>query len=128
MEFLEQNKLLSAFQFGFRPTLSTELAATLLLDNIRSNMDEGKLVGAAFIDLCKAFNTIRHSNLLEKLTLYGVHWEELDWFADYLFDRSVAVSYNNCMSNVQYFLTGVPLKAQSWVFYCSQYSSRTLLM
>eukprot|EP00795_Rhopilema_esculentum_P010406 gene10406-19107_t len=58
MEFLEQNKLLSAFQFRFRPKLSTELAATLLLDDIRKNVDEGKLVGAAFIDLSKAFDTI----------------------------------------------------------------------
>ena len=65
IEFIEQNKLLSAFQFGFRPKLSTELAATLLSDDIRKNVDEGKLVGAAFIDLRKAFDTISHSNLLD---------------------------------------------------------------
>ena len=58
MEYFEENKLLSAFQFGFRPKLSTELAATLLLDDIRKNVDEGKLVGAAFIDLWKAFDRI----------------------------------------------------------------------
>ena len=84
MEFLEQNKLLSAFQFGFRPKLSTELAAMLLLDKVRKNIDEGKLVGAAIIALHKAFDTISHSNLLEKLPLYGVHGMDLDWFADYL--------------------------------------------
>ena len=65
MEFLDKNKLLSKFQFGFRPRLSTELAATLLLDEIRKNVDQGKLVGATFIDLSKAFDTISHSNLLQ---------------------------------------------------------------
>ena len=51
LELIEQNKFLYAFQFAFRPKLSTELAATLLLDDIRKNADEGKLVGAAYIDL-----------------------------------------------------------------------------
>ena len=73
MEFLAQNKLLSAFQFGFRPNFSSKLAATLLQTDIRKSAEEGKLVGAAFIDLCEAFDTISHSNLLEKLLLYGVH-------------------------------------------------------
>ena len=103
-----QKMILFAFQFGFRPKLSTELAATLLLDNIRKNVDEGKFVGDAFIDLRKAFDPISHSNLLEKSPLYGVYAMELDWFADYLFSRSVAVNYNNCMSDVQHVLTGVP--------------------
>ena len=55
MGFLEVSKLLSKFQFGFRPKLSTELAATLLFDEIRQHVDEGKLVGATFIDLSKEF-------------------------------------------------------------------------
>ena len=108
IEFIEQNKLLSAFQFGFRPKLSTELAVTLLLDDIRKNVDEGKLVGATFIDLRKAFDTISHSNLLDKLSQYGIRDVELNWFTDYLFNRSVVVSYDNCLSNANDVLTGVP--------------------
>ena len=99
LEFIEQNKLLHAFQFGFGPKLSTELAATLLLDDIRKNVDEGKLVGAAFIDLRKLFDTINHSNLRNKLPQYGIHDKELTWFTDYLF---------NCISNANDVITGVP--------------------
>ena len=107
-EFIEQNKLLSAFQFGFRPKLSTELAATLLLDDIRKNVDEGKLVGAALMDLRKAFDTRSHSNLLDKLPQYGIRDEELNLLTDYIFNRSVVVSYDNCLSNANDVLKGVP--------------------
>ena len=44
----DENKQLSARQFGFRATISTELAATLLLDDIRKNVDKEQLVGAVF--------------------------------------------------------------------------------
>ena len=72
MNFLDENKLLSTRQFGFRAKMSTELAATLLLDDVRKNVDKGKLVGAAFIDLSKAFDTISHSKVLTKLPSYGM--------------------------------------------------------
>ena len=108
MGFLEVNKFLSKFQFGFRPKLSTKLAATLLFDEIRQHVDEGKVVGATFIDLSKAFDTISHSNLLQKLPQYGICDEELEWYTDYLFHRSMAVSYGGCLSNKQDIKTGVP--------------------
>ena len=106
--FLEDKKLISQSQFGFRHKLSTELAATLLLDNIRQYVDEGNLVGATFIDLSKAFDTISHSNLLKKLPQYGICDKELRWFTDYLFHRSIVVSYGNCPSSKREILTGVP--------------------
>ena len=108
MEFLDKNKLLSKFQFGFRPRLSTELAATLLLDEIRKSVDQGKLEGATFIDLSKAFDTISHSNLLQKLPKYGIKEGELSWFTDYLFHRSAAVSYGKSSSKIADIQTGVP--------------------
>ena len=56
MAFLEGKNQITS-QLGFRPKLSTELAATPLLDNIWQRVDEGNLVGATFIDLNKAFDT-----------------------------------------------------------------------
>ena len=106
--YLDQNALLSQFQFGFRPKLSTELAATHLLDNIRKSVDDGKLVGAVFIDLSKAFDTISHSKLLEKLPKYGIDGKEYAWFKDYLFARKAVVSYNNCVSDEKELYSGAP--------------------
>ena len=51
-------------------------------------MDQGLLTGAVFIDLWKAFDTVDHDLLLEKLTMgYGVAGKGLGWFRDYPTDR-----------------------------------------
>ena len=47
-------------------------------------MDQGKLTGAVFIDLQKAFDTVEHSILLSKLPFYGIKGTELLWIKSYL--------------------------------------------
>ena len=59
MTFLEDFKLLSPTQFGYRKKRNTELAVTLLLDDIRQKVYVGNVTGAIFIDLTKAFDTLR---------------------------------------------------------------------
>jgi hypothetical protein len=105
---LEESNLLTNCQFGFRRKRSTELAATLFFDNIKSKVNEGKMVGTVFIDLSKAFDTISHSRLLKKLESYGVDGVELAWFNDYLFNRSQRVQYENMLSAEEKVFCGVP--------------------
>ena len=101
IHYLGENKLLSPLQFGFQPGMSTELAATKLLDDIRRYVDGGCMVGATFIDLSKAFDTISHPKLLAKLPQYGIRDEEHSWFIDYLFHRTARVSFDGCLSDMQ---------------------------
>ena len=108
MNYLNKNKLLTKFQFGFRPGMSTELAAALLTDNIRNHVDKGYLVGAVFLDLSKAFDVISHSKLLTKLPQYGITGKELNWFEDYLFNRKASVVYDNTLSEAFTINSGVP--------------------
>ena len=108
MTYLENNRLLTEFQFGFRKNRSTKMAATLLCDNIRKEMNNGKMVGAVFLDLSKAFDTIGHGVLLEKLYSYGVRGSELEWFKDYLFDRTQIVEIENTQSRETKIHCGVP--------------------
>ena len=70
--YLSENSLLSQYQSGFRANHSTQLAITFLTDKIRGHMDKGLLTGAVFIDLKKAFNTVLHDGLLNKLFRYGI--------------------------------------------------------
>jgi len=66
------------------------------------------LVGAIFIDLTKAFDTLSYSKLLKKLFAYGFENVELMWFTDYLLERNISVAYGDCLSSRQSLLTGVP--------------------
>ena len=108
MHHLEEHNMLYKKQFGFRSKKSTELAVIDFVDQIRNNMNNGKLTGAVFIDLSKAFDTISHAAVLNKLPKYGVTSKELEWFNSYLFNRKQAVSVNGSLSTYQPVFSGVP--------------------
>jgi len=50
LSFVDDNKVLSVFQSGFRKKYSTETAVVYLADHILEHMDKQQLTGAAFID------------------------------------------------------------------------------
>ena len=78
----------------------------MLLDEIRNSVDQGKL-GATFIYISKAFDTISHSNLLQKFPQYGIKEGELSWLKDYLFHRSAVVRFGKSSSKVSDLLSRV---------------------
>jgi hypothetical protein len=108
LEYLENHKLLTNYQFGYRKRKSTQSASTLLTDNIRKSIDKGELVGSVFVDLTKAFDTISHDLLLNKMNTYGIREKEYDWFANYLFCRSQRIAMDNRMSTEFFLTSGVP--------------------
>jgi len=60
------NQLLHLQQFGFRQKHSTKTANCFLLEQIKGSLEKGNVVGAVFLDLKKAFNTVDHCILLQK--------------------------------------------------------------
>ena len=106
--YLQQNKILSPYQCGFRKCHSTEFAALSFSDNIRRNMDQGQLTGAVFIDLCKAFDTVDHTVLLDKLSNLGIVDKEHGWFTDYLSNHTQVVEFQGVTSTPEAISVGVP--------------------
>ena len=71
-------------------------------------MEMGNLTGVLFLDLKKAFDTVNHDILLQKLCKYGMSPNVVDWFRNYLSGRVQATKVNNTISNWAEVKCGVP--------------------
>ena len=89
------------------------------------------MVGAVFIDLSKAFDTLGHSTLFAKLPTYGINGNELLWFTDYLFGRQQYVQLGKSTSSMQSVYSGVPqgsiLEPLLFNFYFNDFVDRVLM-
>jgi hypothetical protein len=78
------------------------------MDDIRTSMDNQQLTGAVFLDLRKAFDTVNHPRLLNKLPSYGINDVDLMWVSSYLFARTQVVNFERTLSEENYITHGVP--------------------
>ena len=99
LSFINKHNILSAYQFGFRMHHSPYLALIIIVDGISRALEEGDFVLGHFLDFSKAFDTVKHYILYEKLELYVVRGLALQWFQSYLFDSVHYVEYNNAQSS-----------------------------
>ena len=87
---------------------STEFAALELIDRIITQMDKDELPINIYLDLSKAFDTIDHSILINKLEYYGIKGPHLRLIHSYLSNRKQYTEINNTKSNILSITTGVP--------------------
>jgi len=106
--FLEQNNLISSHQFGFRENYSTTDAVTEFIDNACTSLESGNVLLSVFLDLTKAFDTVNHGILLQKLLSFGIRGNVHAWFESYLKDRRQFVSIGTTHSRVSTLNIGVP--------------------
>ena len=106
--FLEIRNCYYPFQFGFKLNFSTNNALMSIVENIQTQLDDGKYSAGVFVDLKKAFDTADHNILLKKLDYYGVRGIANEWFASYLKNRKQFVSIGDHISSTQIIHTGVP--------------------
>ena len=106
--FLHQHELLYRTQSGFRAGHSCETALVNMVDSWLSAIDNSKLIGIVLGDFKKAFDLVDHQILKNKLKVYGINDEALQWFGNYLSNRRQQVMINNCKSNFQSISCGVP--------------------
>ena len=108
IEYLETYKILINNQFGFRKYHSSYMALMLLMDDLISSLEKEDIVIGVFLDFSKAFDTVNHDILLNKLEHYGIRGNALCWFQSYLTDRKQYVTYNGATSTAKTIKFGVP--------------------
>ena len=71
-DFMNKPKVLYEHQFGFRQKYSTSLAKIQLVHQISDAIVNKETCAGIFLDLSKAFDTVNHAILLNKLEHYGI--------------------------------------------------------
>ena len=86
----------------------THMALIILLENLTKALENGESAIGIFLDFQKAFDTVNHSILLDKLYIYGIRVPALSWITSYLSNRCQYVVYNGYESERKYINCGVP--------------------
>jgi hypothetical protein len=86
-------------QFGFRPKHSTSLQLARIVERITRNFGEKRLIGAVFLDVAKAFDTVWIDGLLYKLTLLNLPSYLVHTISSYLRGRTFEASFQTATSS-----------------------------
>ena len=106
--FLEKYQIIYNRQFGFRSRHSTDHALCSLIELIKNFIDNGNFVCGIFIDLQKAFDTVDHKIMMQKLWYYGIRGTTYEWLRSFLLYRKQFVSINGYESGYKMIKCGVP--------------------
>ena len=103
LEFLKAEDLIYQNQFGFREKHSTFMPISLLYDQVTSAISKRQTCAAIYLDFSKAFDTVNHQILFQKLEKYGINDHEngicpLSFFKSYFSNRQQIVKYNSTVS------------------------------
>ena len=107
-DFIEKHSLLYSSQYGFRQAHSTQHAILDVVETIQTNMDKKLFSCGVFIDLKKAFDTVNHTILLDKLNYYGFRGIVNQWFSSYLSNRTQSTEIGSHISSKLNINCGVP--------------------
>ena len=108
IEYLHRENLLTENQFGFRRFHSTASALLDCTNEWLFNMDRGFYNVVVFLDLKKAFDTVNHTILLDKLEAYGIDEDSLNLLSSYLTDRKQTCQIDGKQSDLRKISCGVP--------------------
>ena len=108
MDIVTKKNILYRFQSGFRKFHSTDSCLLYLQDKVSKEFDSGLLTGMILIDLQKAFDTIDHKILIEKMKCMGFSNGVTKWFECYLSKRMFSVHVENSFSDKAVIICGVP--------------------
>ena len=108
LNYFINNNLLSMQQYGFRAKHSTEFVTLNLVDHLTYKLDNGLIPSNIYIDLSKAFDTLIHDILLNKLNYYRVKGVANKLIYSYLSKRQQVVQFNDYISEINSIKQGYP--------------------
>ena len=108
IDYLNKKKLITNCEYGFRSNYSCSMAVSKISSEIIKNTDDKKTTCSIFLDLAKAFDTVDHEILLNKLKLYGIRGIPHQMISSYLSNRKMFTVVNGVTSNNQNITCGVP--------------------
>uniref|UniRef100_A0A3B3DM95 Reverse transcriptase domain-containing protein n=2 Tax=Oryzias melastigma TaxID=30732 RepID=A0A3B3DM95_ORYME len=107
-KYLHDNNILSEFQSGFRKKHSTTTATMKVINDVIVALDKKQHCASLFIDLSKAFDTVDHSILIDRLLSIGVSELAIAWFSNYLHNRTQCIKHEDLCSDLVTTKKGVP--------------------
>ena len=102
------NALLTPSQRGYQQGKSTEMLLLLLSEKWKEALDKGFIIGALFIDLRKAFDTINHGIMAHKSQPCGTSGQPHNLLLNYLTNRKQFVQLGDTNSTSRTVSYGVP--------------------
>jgi len=101
IEYLNNNNILNSQQFGFRKNLATEVAIFRLIHEILNALNSKIMVDSIFFDLAKAFDSVNHLLLIQKLPHYGIIGKSKLLLESYLTNRFQRVQLDSSTLNLK---------------------------
>ena len=108
MDHLDENSILVKFQHGFRSQHSCESQLIITINDLTKNLDNNTQTDLFILDFAKAFDTVPHERLLEKLHYYGIRGKIYHWIRTWLKQRTQTVVIDGVNSDSAPVLSGVP--------------------
>ena len=107
-DHFSRNRLFHQNLMGYRRNRSTLTAVLQMYDRWARGASSGKISGVILLDLSAAFDLVSADKLLEKLKIYGLEADFLEWIGSYMEDRSQAVWIDHVLSDWLDVTVGVP--------------------
>ena len=108
MSHLEKHNVLSSFQHGFRAQHSCESQLIITVEDLSRNLDNKLQTDVLILDFQKAFDTVPHQRLIQKLDFYGIRGNILTWITKWLTSRTQQVVVDGKSSEPSPVKSGVP--------------------
>ncbi len=108
LSFLDKHNVIYHKQFGFRKRHSTVHALNTAITQVANGLNNNDVVFGVFLDFSKAFDTIKHNILIDKLENYGIRGKPLELFKSYLNNRKQSVFNGDIYSDQLLIVDGVP--------------------